>query len=47
MTFFDSINWELLLKAVRHHKDCPWVLLYIERSLKAPHPQLGAASPQR
>jgi retron-type reverse transcriptase len=25
-----------LLKAVRHHTDCPWVLLYIERWLKAP-----------
>jgi group II intron reverse transcriptase/maturase len=35
-SFFDSIDWELLLKAVRHHTDCPWVLLYIERWLKAP-----------
>jgi RNA-directed DNA polymerase len=34
--FFDSIEWELLRKAVRHHTDCPWVLLYIERWLKAP-----------
>jgi RNA-directed DNA polymerase len=34
--YFDSINWELLLKAVRHHTDCPWVLLYIERWLTAP-----------
>jgi len=34
--FFDSLDWELLLKAVRHHTDCPWVLLYIERWLKAP-----------
>ena len=25
-----------MLKAVRHHTDCPWVLLYIERWLKAP-----------
>jgi retron-type reverse transcriptase len=33
---FDSNDWELLLKAVRHHTDCPWVLLYIERWLKAP-----------
>ena len=31
-----DIDWELLLKAVRHHTDCPWVLLYIERWLKAP-----------
>ena len=35
-SFFDSIDWELTLKAVRHHTDCPWVLLYIERWLKAP-----------
>ncbi len=35
-SYFDSIDWELLLKAIRHHTDCPWVLLYIERWLKAP-----------
>jgi retron-type reverse transcriptase len=34
--FFDSIDWELLLKAVHHHTDCSWALLYIERWLKAP-----------
>jgi group II intron reverse transcriptase/maturase len=34
--YFDSIDWELLLKAVHHHTDCPWVLLYIERWLKVP-----------
>ena len=34
--FFASIDWELMLKAVRKHTDCPWVLLYIERWLKAP-----------
>jgi hypothetical protein len=34
--YFDSIDWERSLKAVRHHTDCPWVLLYIERWLKAP-----------
>ena len=33
--FFDSIDWELLLTAVRQHTDCAWVLLYIERWLKA------------
>jgi RNA-directed DNA polymerase len=35
-SYFDSIDWALLLKAVRKHTDCPWVLLYIERWLKAP-----------
>jgi RNA-directed DNA polymerase len=34
--FFDTIDHGLLLKAVRHHTDCRWVLLYIERWLKAP-----------
>ena len=34
--FFDSMPHELLLKAVRKHTDCAWVLLYIERWLKAP-----------
>ena len=29
--FFDSVDWELMLRAVRHHTDCPWALLYIER----------------
>ncbi|SEE72403.1 group II intron reverse transcriptase/maturase [Rhizobiales bacterium GAS191] len=34
--FFDNIDWELLMRAVRRHTDNPWVLLYIERWLKAP-----------
>ena len=34
--FFDSIDWELMLKAVRRHTDCPWVRLYIERWLRSP-----------
>jgi len=35
-TFFDSVPHDLLLKAVAHHTDERWVLLYIERWLKAP-----------
>jgi len=34
--FFDSIDQGLLLRAVRKHTNCKWVLLYIERWLKAP-----------
>jgi len=34
--FFDNIDHELLMRAVRKHTDCKWVLLYIERWLKAP-----------
>ena len=34
--FFDSVSWELVLKAVAHHTDLRWILLYVERWLKAP-----------
>jgi RNA-directed DNA polymerase len=33
---FDNINHELLMKAVRKHTDCTWILLYIQRWLTAP-----------
>jgi RNA-directed DNA polymerase len=35
-SFFDTIPHSLLLKAVARHTDQRWVLLYIERWLKAP-----------
>jgi RNA-directed DNA polymerase len=35
-SFFDNIDHELLMKAVRRHTECRWMLLYIERWLKAP-----------
>ena len=35
-SFFDEIDWGLLMRAVRRHTDCKWVLLYLERWLKAP-----------
>ena len=34
--FFDNINHDLLMKSVRWHTEEKWVLLYIERWLKAP-----------
>ncbi len=34
--YFDSIDHELLMKAVRKHCQTPWMLMYIERWLKAP-----------
>jgi RNA-directed DNA polymerase len=34
--FFDNIDHSLMMHAVCKHTDCPWVLLYIERWLKAP-----------
>ncbi len=33
---FDNIPHSLLMKAVQHHTQCNWVVLYIERWLKAP-----------
>jgi group II intron reverse transcriptase/maturase len=33
---FDNIDHELLMKAVRKHVKEPWILLYMERWLKAP-----------
>lgn len=34
--FFDSIDHQLLLKALCRHTDCRWILLYVERWLTAP-----------
>ncbi|MGH3479460.1 MAG: group II intron reverse transcriptase/maturase [Nocardioidaceae bacterium] len=34
--FFDSVPWDLVLKAVAHHTDQRWILLSVERWLKAP-----------
>jgi RNA-directed DNA polymerase len=34
--FFDTIDWSLLMRAVRRHTDTGWILLYLERWLKAP-----------
>jgi len=34
--FFDSVSWDLVLKAVAHHTDQRWIVLYVERWLKAP-----------
>ena len=34
--FFDSVPWDLTLKAVAHHTEQRWILMYVERWLKAP-----------
>ncbi len=34
--FFDSIPWDLVLKAVSKHTELKWVLLYVGRWLQAP-----------
>lgn len=35
-SFFETIDGALLVRAGRRHTECTWVLLYIERWLKAP-----------
>jgi RNA-directed DNA polymerase len=35
-SFFDTVDHQLLLKAVAHHTDQRWILLYVERWLAAP-----------
>lgn len=34
--FFDSVPWDLMLKAVQAHTDQAWVVLYVKRWLAAP-----------
>jgi RNA-directed DNA polymerase len=45
-SFFDSVPWELVVKAVAAHSTDPWVLLYVKRWLAAPL-QLPTGSLQR
>jgi RNA-directed DNA polymerase len=35
-SFFDSVPWDLTLKALARHTDQKWFMLYVERWLKAP-----------
>lgn len=39
---FDNIDHELLMKAVRKHVKEPWIILYINRWLKAQFSKEGA-----
>ena len=34
--FFDNIDHDWMMKMVKHHTECKWTILYIERWLKAP-----------
>jgi RNA-directed DNA polymerase len=45
--FFDSVPHELVLRAVRRHTDERWILLYVERWLKAPLQQQDGTLVQR
>lgn len=45
--FFDSVPWELIIKAVKAHTDARWVVLYVERWLAAPiHMPDGTVQPR-
>jgi len=35
-SFFDSVPWQLVVKAVAAHSADPWVLLYVKWWLQAP-----------
>lgn len=45
--FFDSVDWELVVKAVSAHTDLSWVLLYVKRWLAAPLQQPDGTLQQR
>ena len=34
--FFDSVSWDLIMRAVQARVDLPWVILYVRRWLAAP-----------
>ncbi len=46
-SFFDSVSWELVMKAVGSVCDLPWVLLYVKRWLAAPLQQAGGTLVER
>jgi RNA-directed DNA polymerase len=45
--FFDSVPWDLTVKAVEAHTDLPWVVLYVQRWLEAPMQLPDGTLPQR
>jgi RNA-directed DNA polymerase len=45
--FFDTVPWDLVVKAVRAVTDCRWVLLYVKRWLHAPLQRPDGALEQR
>jgi RNA-directed DNA polymerase len=45
--FFDNLDRELLMRAVRKHTQSKWILLYIERWLKAPIETAGGQLQER
>ena len=46
-SFFDSVDHELMMRAVSRHTDLRWVLLYVERWLKAPFQRVDGTFVER
>ena len=44
---FDNLDHCLLMKALHKHTQCRWILLYVERWLKAPSVKLGGDHQER
>jgi group II intron reverse transcriptase/maturase len=45
--FFDTVPWDRMLRAVAHHTDQKWILLYVERCLKSPMQKADGALVER
>jgi len=45
--FFDSVRWDLVVKAVEVHTDDPWAVLYVKRWLAAPARLIAEVRPAR
>lgn len=45
--FFDSVPWDLVVKAVQTNTDDPWVVLYVKRWLQAPVQQADGTKLKR
>ncbi len=45
--FFDNIDHELMMKAVKRHTQEPWILLYVQRWLEAPAQEVDRSITER
>lgn len=45
--FFDSVPWDLIVKAVEANTDLPWIVLYVKRWLTAPMQRADGSQAER
>lgn len=45
--FFDSVPWDLIVKAVEANTDLPWIVLYVKRWLTAPIQRADGSQAER